>query len=96
MRTGRTQENTNLNVRARHRTDDVGPYRTRMPPPAPPPSYAQTRNQYGNGMPNGQQKSMRPTAVGRPPPGATVRCGDCGSMFNNSTARFCPQCGSRR
>lgn len=97
MRTGRTQENTELNVRARHRSDDFVPQRSRIPPPAPPPSYGNTRSQYGNGMANGQyNKSMRPTAVGRPPAGATIRCGDCGNVFTTATARFCPQCGSRR
>ena len=102
MRTGRTQEHTDMNVRARQRSDDGGPYRTRIPPPAPSSSYGQTRSQYGNGMSNGMSngqynnKPMRPTAVGRPPAGSTVRCGDCGNMFTNSSARFCPHCGYRR
>lgn len=95
MRTGRTQENTNLNVRARQRTDETSPQirRGAPPPPPPRPAYSQTRNQFGNG----QYNSTRPTAVGRPPPQSTiVRCNDCGSVFNNPSARFCAHCGSRR
>ncbi len=109
MRTGRTHENTNLNVRARENTssnvrgrprnDEKNSYiRRGPPPPAAPPSYNQTRPQYGNG--NGQYNSSRPTAVGRqpPPPPQTsgIRCGECGSLFNNASARYCAQCGSRR
>ncbi|CAF3681666.1 unnamed protein product [Rotaria sp. Silwood1] len=95
MRTGRTQANTSLNVRARQRNDEAGSYiRRGPPPPAPPPSYSQTRNQYGNS----QYNSTRPTAVGRPPPqlSSGKRCNECGSVFNNSSARFCANCGSRR
>jgi rubrerythrin len=92
MRTGRTHENTNMNVRARQRNDEESSYSRRvLPPPVAPHSYSQTRNQYGNG----QYNSSRPTAVGRPPPSG-IRCGDCGNVFNNPSARYCPQCGSRR
>ncbi|CAF1599342.1 unnamed protein product [Rotaria magnacalcarata] len=93
MRTGRTQENTGLNVRARQKNDEVGSYVRRGPLPPPPPSYSynQTRNQYGSG----RQNDARPTAVGRAPP-AGVRCYDCGSVINNPAAHFCGQCGSRR
>ncbi|CAF5227113.1 unnamed protein product, partial [Rotaria magnacalcarata] len=78
MRTGRTQENTGLNVRARQKNDEVGSYVRRGPLPPPPPSYSynQTRNQYGSG----RQNDARPTAVGRAPP-AGVRCYDCGSVI---------------
>ncbi|CAF1118098.1 unnamed protein product [Rotaria sordida] len=93
MRTGRTQENTSLNVRARQKNDEASPYiRRGPPPPAPPPSYSQIRNQYGNS----QHNSTRPTAVGRPPPPSAKRCNECGSIFNNTSAHFCAQCGSRR
>ena len=98
MRTGRTQENTTLNVRARQRNDEEGVYYRRTQPPPPPQQrqqlsnsyYGQTRQQYGNN----QYSSTRPTAVGRAPPVA-IRCGDCGSIFNNLSARYCPHCGSR-
>jgi hypothetical protein len=84
MRTGRTQENTNLTVRARQRNDEVGSIIRRIPPPrSGPTSYGQPRYQYSNN----QYNSMRPTAV---------RCDDCGGIFNNTSARYCPQCGSRR
>jgi len=93
MRTGRTQENTNLNVRARQRSEETNSYRRRGPPPPAPPSYNQTRPQYGNGHYN----SSRPTAVGRAPPqSSNIRCRECGGIFNNASARYCPQCGSRR
>ncbi len=94
IRTGRSNENTNLNVRARQRSDETGSYARRvLPPPVAPPSYSQKRPQYGNG----QYNPSRPTAVGRAPPQSSgIRCGECGSMFNNATARYCPQCGSRR
>lgn len=100
MRTGRTQENTNLNVRARQRTDEGGSYVRRAPPPPQYPSssssYGQPRYQYSNN----QYNSMRSTDVGRPSypssSSISVRCGDCGSMFNNTAARYCPECGSRR
>jgi rubrerythrin len=90
MRTGRTQENTNLNVRARQRTDEEPLYPRRVPPPQP--AYDQTRYQYSNN----QYNSMRPTAVVRPSGSINVRCGECGVMFNNTSARYCPQCGARR
>jgi hypothetical protein len=138
MRTGRTQENTSMNVRARQRIDDTSPQVRRMPPKQPaPPSYDQPRYQRGNDEPryqrgndqpqyqrgndqpqyqrgndepryqrgndqpqyqrgNHQHNSMRPTAVGRPPPPTGIRCGECGGMYNNASARYCPQCGSRR
>lgn len=95
MRTGRTRENTSLNVRARQKNDETSSYMRRAPPPpvAPPPSYGKTRSHYGNG----QYNSTRPTAVRRlPPQSSGIRCGECGSTFNNATARYCPQCGSRR
>ena len=96
MRTGRTQENTNMNVRARQRNDETSAHLRRGPPPpshAAPPSYGYSRSQQGNG----QYNSMRPTAVGRAPPQSSgIRCGDCGGLFNNASARYCPQCGSRR
>jgi len=94
MRTGRTQENTSLNVRARQKTDEGSSYMRRtLPPPVAPSSYKQTQSHYGNG----QHHSTRPTAVGRPPPQSFgIRCGECGSIFNNASARYCPQCGSRR
>ncbi len=92
MRTGRTQENTSLNVRARQRNDEGGSYARRIPPPQPASSsYGQPRYQHGNN----QYNSMRPTAVGRPTQ-TVIRCGDCGNIFNNVSARYCPQCGSRR
>ena len=92
MRTGRTQQNTSLNVRARQRIDETGPsIRRGPPPPAGPSSYSQTRYQHDNS----QYNSSRPTAVGRPPPSG-IRCGECGSVFNNSSGHYCPQCGSRR
>jgi hypothetical protein len=92
MRTGRTQENTSLNVRARQKNDEGNSYGRRvLPPPVAPPSYNQPRYQYGNG----QHSSTRPTAVGRPPPSG-VRCGECGNFYNTASARYCPQCGSRR
>ena len=93
MRTGRTQQNTSLNVRARQRNGETSSYMRRAPPPplAAPPSYSPTRYQYGNG----QYNYTRPTAVGRLPP-SRIRCNECGSVFNNASARFCPQCGSRR
>jgi hypothetical protein len=91
MRTGRTQENTSLNVRARQRNDEGGSYVRRIPPTQPAPSsYGQTRYQYSNN----QYNSMRPTAIERRPVLTAVRCGDCGSTFNIS-AKYCPQCGSR-
>lgn len=96
MRTGRTQENTSMNVRARQRNDETSAHLRRgPPPPAAPPSYGYSRSQYGNGQ---QHNSMRPTAVGRAPPpqSSGIRCGDCGGLFNNASARYCPQCGSRR
>jgi hypothetical protein len=147
MRTGRTQENTSMNVRARQRIDDTSPQVRRMPPKQPvPSSYDQPRYQRGNDEPryqrgndqpqyqrgndqpqyqrgndepryqrgndqpqyqrgndhpqyqrgNHQHNSMRPTAVGRPPPPTGIRCGECGGMYNNASARYCPQCGSRR
>jgi hypothetical protein len=83
MRTGRTQENTSLNVRARQRNDEVGSQIRRVPPPQSG-SYSYGQPRYQNG--NNQYNSMRPTAI---------RCGDCGSIYNAS-ARCCPQCGSRR
>jgi len=94
MRTDRTQENTGLYVRARQRNDESGPYMRRgLLPPVAPPSYNQTRSQYSNG----QYNSTRPTAVGRlPPQSSGIRCGECGGLFNNASARYCPQCGSRR
>ncbi|CAF4243491.1 unnamed protein product [Rotaria sp. Silwood2] len=94
MRTGRTQDNTSLNVRARQRNDEVSSYRRRASPTKPAPSsYGETRYQYRNS----QHNSMRPTAVGRPPPPPTaVQCGECGNIFNNSSARYCAHCGSRR
>jgi hypothetical protein len=93
MRTGRTQENTNLNVRARQRTDEGSGYARRVPPPQqPPPSYGRPQYQHSNN----QSNSMRPTAVGRPPVSTTIRCGDCGSIYSNNLALYCPQCGSRR
>lgn len=93
MRTGRNQENTSLNVRARQRTDDVPPYVHRKSQPRPaPPSYGDTRYQYGNS----QNNYTRPTAVGRIPPSIGVRCGECGSVYSNGSARYCPHCGSRR
>ncbi len=93
MRTGRTQENTSLNVRARQRSDEGGPYTRQVPPPQQAPSsYGRTQYQYGNN----QSNSMRPTAIARPPPSKAIRCGDCGSIFNNNSGRYCPQCGSRR
>ncbi|CAF2714477.1 unnamed protein product [Rotaria sp. Silwood2] len=96
MRTGRTQENTGLNVRARQKNDETSSYMRRGPPPPahPPSTYSQTRNQYGNG----QYNSTRPTAVGRPPqpPPSGKRCNECGGIFHNPSARFCAQCGSRR
>lgn len=94
MRTGRTQENTSLNVRARQRNDEVTPQMRRgrpPPPPAAPPAYSHQRNQYGNE----QYNSTRPTAVGRAPPSG-VRCYECGTTFSNPSARFCGHCGSRR
>ncbi len=129
MRTGRTQENTSLNVRARQGKHEPSSNMRRIPPPpVAPPSYGQTRSQYGNNQSqygnnqsqyrnnqsqygnnqsqygnnqsrygNNQNNSTRPTAVGRPPPQSSgVRCGECGSIFNNASARYCPQCGSRR
>ena len=99
MRTGRTQENTSMNVRARQKSDGSSAQMRRRPPqpaapPPPPPSYGNSRSQYGNG----QHNSMRPTAVGRAPPpqSSGIRCGECGGLFNNASARYCPQCGSRR
>lgn len=95
MRTGRTQENTSMNVRARQRNDETSAHLRRGPPPPPaaPPSYGYSRSQQGSG----QYNSMRPTAVGRAPPQSSgIRCGECGGLFNNSSARYCPQCGSRR
>lgn len=93
MRTGRTQENTNLNVRARQRNDDTGSYNRRPSPVrAAPNSYGEPRYQYRNN----QSNSMRPTAVGRPPPPTAVRCGECGNIFNNASSRYCAHCGSRR
>ena len=92
MRTGRTQENTNLNVRARQRTDEVSSYMRRMPPSQQAPvSYSYSKYQYENN----QYNSTRPTAIGRPLPGA-IRCGECGGIFNHPSARFCPHCGSKR
>ncbi|UJR14793.1 hypothetical protein I4U23_001781 [Adineta vaga] len=96
MRTGRTQENTTLNIHARQRSDEGGTYIRRVQPPPQRQQqyssshYGQTRQQYGNN----QYSSTRPTAVGRQPPIA-IRCGDCGSIFNNLSARYCPHCGSR-
>jgi len=91
MRTGRTQENTTLNVRARQRSDDGGTYTRRIPPGQPATSsYGQARQQYSNN----QYSLSRPTAAGRPPPVA-VRCGDCGNISNNISAKYCPHCGSR-
>ncbi|CAF2716988.1 unnamed protein product [Rotaria sp. Silwood2] len=93
MRTGRTQDNTSLNVRARQRNDEVSSYRRRASPTKPAPSsYGETRYQYRNS----QHNSMRPTAVGRPPPPTAIQCGECGNIFNNSSARYCAHCGSRR
>mgnify|MGYP001064260730 CR=1 FL=1 len=95
MRTGRTHENTNLNVRARQRNDEVNSYGRRLPPPVQngPSSYGHPRSQYGNG----QYSSSRPTAIGRVPVHSTnTRCGECGSIFSSSTSRCCPHCGSRR
>ncbi|CAF1284359.1 unnamed protein product [Rotaria magnacalcarata] len=93
MRTGRTQENTSLNVRARQRNDEGSSHIRRASPAKPAPSsYGEPRYQYRNSQPN----PNRPTAVGRAPPPTSVRCGDCGSMFNNASARYCPHCGSRR
>jgi hypothetical protein len=93
MRTGRTQENTSLNVLARQRNDEGSSYVRRIPRPQPAysSSYGQTRYQYGNN----QYNSMRPTATGRAPPPTAIRCGDCGSISNNISSRYCPQCGSR-
>ena len=98
MRTGRTQQNTDLNVRARQRIDDGYSYARRAP--APPQTYSsssyngQTRSQYGN---NQYNSSMRPPAVGRAQPAQTaVRCYECGSAFSTTSAIYCPQCGSRR
>jgi arylamine N-acetyltransferase len=93
MRTGRNQENTSLNVRARQRNDEGGSYARRISPrQQAPSSYGRTQYQYANN----QSNSMRPTAIARPPVSTTIRCGDCGSIFNNNLARYCPQCGSRR
>ncbi len=136
MRTGRTQENTSLNVRARQGKNEPNSNMRRIPPPpVAPPSYGQTRSHYGNNQSqygnnqsqygnnqsqsrnnqshygnnqsqygnnqsrygNDQNNSRRPIAVGRPPPQSSgIRCGECGSIFNSASARYCPQCGSRR
>ncbi|CAF1223269.1 unnamed protein product [Rotaria sordida] len=94
MRTGRTNQNTSLNVRARQRNDEVNSYVRRASPiKFAPSSYGETRYQH----PNSQYNSMRPTAVGRPPlPPTAIRCGECGNIFNIASARYCAHCGSRR
>ncbi|UJR31937.1 hypothetical protein I4U23_019410 [Adineta vaga] len=93
MRTGRTQENTNLNVRARYKNDDVNVYMRRLAPvPTAPSSYGQI--QYHNG--NSQQNPSRPTAIGRLPVSYGNRCNDCGNTYRIATARFCSECGSKR
>ncbi len=75
MRTGRTQENTGLNVRARQRNDESDPYMRR----GLPPSYNQTGSQYSNG----QYNSTRPTAVGRlPPQSSGIRCDPLVTVLN--------------
>jgi len=93
MRTGRTHENTNLNVRARHRNDEPNPYMVRRLPTmaTAPSSYTQTRYHYDNG----QYNSTRPTAIRRLPPSG-IQCVECRSTFHNPSARFCSECGARR
>ncbi|CAF0913736.1 unnamed protein product [Adineta steineri] len=99
MRTGRTQEHTTLNVRARQQNGDPSPYMRRIPPIlTAPASYSQTQYHYGNGQNN---NSTRPTAIGRlppPPPPVSLRnrCGECGSAFKIASARFCCECGCKR
>jgi hypothetical protein len=94
MRTGRTRENTGLNVRARQRSNESGSRMRRGPaPPVASPSYSQTRPQRGNG----QYNYARSTSLGRPPVRTSaIHCSECGSMFNNATSRYCAQCGFRR
>lgn len=81
MRTGRTEENSHLNVRARQRNDEGYAYQRRVPVST---SYDQTRYQYAG---NNQYNSTRSSAV---------RCSDCGNAFHNISAKYCPECGSRR
>ncbi|CAF0879129.1 unnamed protein product [Adineta ricciae] len=95
MRTGRNQDNTNLNVRARQKNDDASIYMRRLAPmPSAPSSYSQTRYHHSNN----QHNSTRPTTIGRPPlaPTSGNRCHDCGRTYLIPTARFCTECGSQR
>lgn len=81
MRTGRTEENTHLNVRARQRTDEGNAYQRRVPVSS---SYGQPRYQYAG---NNHHNSTR---------SSTVYCDDCGNRFNQIPGKYCPHCGSKR
>ena len=90
MRTGRSQENTSLNVHARQRSNEVGSYVRRLPP--------QAARSSSYGQPNYPSSTtrhdpMRPTGFNRPTLSTVVRCGDCGSLFSATASRYCPHCG---